>query len=201
MHIRLHCNLHKNTSALRARQSDLLLWALLSASAVSIVTVFDVIWLTIFVLIRLNCGFNLIRLNFLIQFNSRLMYLFLTRFTQFESHFSQASGSPTLARMSLKYSNTKIVEYSTILIIEIGFSENTKNKIKTREAKIYPQPRLSSGNLNTLNKKTKKKIAQWRNHLQNYVSSLQLLELIPIWPKKPKKKISQWGNPLQFLVS
>ena len=70
-------------------------------------------------------------LVFTIWFDSRLTYLFSTWVTQFKSHFSQASGSPTLVRVSSKYSNTKIVEYSTILIIEIGFGENTlseKNK-------------------------------------------------------------------------
>ena len=60
------------------------------------------------------------------------MYLFSIRVTQFESHSSQASGSPTFARVSPKYFNTEIVEYYTILIIEIVFGENTKKK-KTRE--------------------------------------------------------------------
>ena len=52
-----------------------------------------------------------------IRFDSHITYLFLTRVTQFESHFSKASVIPTLARVSQKYSDTKIVEYSIILII------------------------------------------------------------------------------------
>ena len=47
------------------------------------------------------------------------------------------------------------MEYSTILIIEIVFVENTLTK--TREVKIYPQPILSSDNLIPLTKETKKK--------------------------------------------
>ena len=51
---------------------------------------------------------DLIRLNWFlsIQFDSRLTYLFLIRVIQFESHSSQASGSPTLDKFSPKYSNT-----------------------------------------------------------------------------------------------
>ena len=54
--------------------------------------------------------------------------LFSIRVTQFESHSSQASGIPTLARVSSKYENTETVEYSTILIIEIVFGENILTK-------------------------------------------------------------------------
>ena len=81
---------------------------------------FDLIQLTIFDLIRLNWGFVwldsimvsiwLDSLVFSIRFDSRLTYLFSTRVTQFESHTSQASGSPTLPRVSSKYSNAEIVE-------------------------------------------------------------------------------------------
>ena len=80
-----------------------------------------------FDLIRLNCGFDLIILNYfsLIKFNSRLTYLFYIRGTHFESHSSQALESPILARVYPKYSNNEIGVYSTILIIEIGFGENT----------------------------------------------------------------------------
>ena len=50
----------------------------------------------------------------------------------------------------MKYPNSHIVEYFTILIIEIGFGENilTKKgrKIKNQRVKIYPHPNLSSGN-------------------------------------------------------
>ena len=53
-----------------------------------------------------------------------------------------------MAGVSLKGPNTEIVEYSIILIIEIGFGENTLTRIiKIREAKINPQPRFSSENL------------------------------------------------------
>ena len=70
--------------------------------------------------IRLTCFFDLIRLNclfFWIRFDSCLTYLILIRVTQFESHSSHTLWSPTLANVSLKYSNTEIVQYSTILII------------------------------------------------------------------------------------
>ena len=65
---------------------------------------------------------------------------------QFESHSSHASGIPTLARVSSKYPNTEIVEYSIILIIEIMVGENTLTKLKSQRneeenKKIYPHPR------------------------------------------------------------
>ena len=75
----------------------------------------------VFYLIRLNCGVYFIRLNrgfvfiILFRFDSRLMYLFSIQVTLFESHSSQALGSPTFSRVSPKYPNTEIVEYSTIL--------------------------------------------------------------------------------------
>ena len=47
---------------------------------------------------------------------------------QIESHSSQASGSPTYSRVFSKNSNTEIVEYYTILIIEIGFGKNILTK-------------------------------------------------------------------------
>ena len=52
---------------------------------------------------------------------------------------TQALGSLTLARVSSKYSNTEIVEYSKILSIEIGFGENTitKNLKKQRSKNLY----------------------------------------------------------------
>ena len=51
------------------------------------------------------CGFDLTRLVFFFffRFNSRSTYLFLTQVIQFKSYFNQASGSPTLTRVSLKY--------------------------------------------------------------------------------------------------
>ena len=65
-----------------------------------------------------------------------------------------------MARVSTKYSNTEIVEYSTILIIEVGFGENTLTiKIKIREVKIYRYPRFSSNNPILLTKETKKEIS------------------------------------------
>ena len=65
-----------------------------------------------------------------------------------------------MVRMFSKYSNTEIVEYSTILIIEIGFGENTlTEKIKIREVKIYPHTRFSSDNLRMLTKETKKELS------------------------------------------
>ena len=50
----------------------------------------------VFYLIRLNCGFNLIRLNYfsLIRFDSRQMYLFSIWVKQFKSHSSPDSGIP-----------------------------------------------------------------------------------------------------------
>ena len=106
-----------------------------SVSEISLVTVFNLIRLTIFDLIRLNWGFVWLdsilfliwidSLFFSIQFDSRLTYLFSSRATKFESHLIQASGIPTFTKLSLKYSNTEIVEYSTILILEIRFGENT----------------------------------------------------------------------------
>ena len=62
------------------------------------------------------------------------MYLFYIRVTQFESNSSQALGSPTLDRVSPKYPNTEIVEYYTIMIIEIVFGDNTLSE-KFREVK------------------------------------------------------------------
>ena len=79
------------------------------------------------------------------------MYLLSIKITQLESYYSQVLRKNTLARMSLKYSNTKIVEYFKILIIEIGFGENTLTK-KVRKVKIYPHPILSTGNPITPNK-------------------------------------------------
>ena len=64
-----------------------------------------------------------------------------------------------MARVSPKYSNTEIMEYSTTLIIEIGFGENTLTRLKKiREAKIYPYPSLFNGNLILLNKGEEKKL-------------------------------------------
>ena len=51
-----------------------------------------------------------------------------------------------MARVSSKYSNNEIVEYSTILIIEFGFGKNTlteeRNRIKDQrsEEEVYWQP-------------------------------------------------------------
>ena len=46
-----------------------------------------------------------------------------------------------------------MVEYSTILIIEIGFGKNMLTNLKKNiEAKIYPHSSLVSGNLSSLNK-------------------------------------------------
>ena len=66
-----------------------------------------------------------------------------------------------MARVSSKIPSTQIVEYSTILIIEIGFTEDilTKKNKKIREIKIYQHPSLSSGNLSPLIKETKKEIS------------------------------------------
>ena len=78
---------------------------------------FDFILLTVFDLMRLNCVFGLIRLHFfpnLIPLTSNV-FIF-TQVTQFKSDFSIASRRPTLERVFLKYSNTEIVGYSTILI-------------------------------------------------------------------------------------
>ena len=84
---------------------------------------------TVLDLIILNCCFDFIRLNsFLIRFDSRLTYLFLIHDTELETHSSQDSRSPTLARISSKYSNTEILEYSTIMIHEIVFDKNTLTK-------------------------------------------------------------------------
>ena len=102
---------HFRTTSPPIAASDPLPQALSSASAVFLVTFFDPIRLTILDLIRLNC-FYLIRINcfsiwlesvvFPIWFDSGLTYSFLVWATQFESHSSQASGSPTLARVSSK---------------------------------------------------------------------------------------------------
>ena len=78
-------------------------------------TFYDWIWLTFYDLIWLSV-FDSIWLSSLpIQFDSRLTWLFLIIFTSFESQSIKASGSTTLARVSSKYSNIEIVEYSTIL--------------------------------------------------------------------------------------
>ena len=88
-----------------------------------------------------------------------------------------------MARVSPKYSNTEIMEFSTIPIIEIGFGKNSLTKKKgenPREVKISPHPRLSSGNSITPTKETKKKRDQWGNTFQSSGCSLQLVELIPL---------------------
>ena len=157
--------------------------------------------LTIFDLIRRNCGFSLIRLkNNSIQSDSCLTYLFLTRLKKFDSHFNQASGSPTLARVSSKYFSTEIVEYSTILKIEIGFDKNILTK-KNRYMKIYPHPSLFSGNPIHLIK-AKKERARWGNPLENSGCSLQLVELTSLWSKKPKrgKKELSGGTTCKIII-
>ena len=83
--------------------------------------------------IRLDSILVLIWLDsFFIWFDSHLTYLFSIRLTQLESHSVQASGIPTLDMVSSKYSNTKIVEYSMILIIDIVFGDNTLTKSKNQ---------------------------------------------------------------------
>ena len=67
---------------------------------------------------------------FPIRFDSHLTYLFSIRVTKFESYSSEALVSPTLARVFLKYFNTEIMEYSTIMIIEIVFVDNILTKSK-----------------------------------------------------------------------
>ena len=57
-----------------------------------------------------------------------------------------------MARVFLKFSNTKIVEYSTILIIEFGFGGNT---LTEKEKKIRGMKRKYSGNPILLTKETK----------------------------------------------
>ena len=114
--------------------------------------------------------FDLIIGNFFIWFDSRLTYLFLIRVTQFESHPSQALGRPALSRVSLKYPNTEIVEYSTVMIIEIEFDENTLTKNKPPTDK-------------------------WTyNHSPAFLVATQSR-----WPKKPKKDISRVA-PCKILV-
>ena len=123
---------HKHIAALRARPYYPQPWAPSLASAVFLVTGLDFIWLMIFDLIRLSCGFDLIILNFINSIWLMFNVLILTRVTQVKSHSSQAAGGPTLARLSSKYSNTEIVEYFTILIIKIGFGEEHSNRILKR---------------------------------------------------------------------
>ena len=43
-----------------------------------------------------------------------------------------------MARVSPKYSSTEIVEYSTILIIEIGFGENTLSEKRKKSVLLNP---------------------------------------------------------------
>ena len=76
-------------------------------------------------------------------------------------------------RVSPKYPNIEIVEYSTILIIEIEFDKNTLEKKKPREMKIYPHSSLSSGHPILLTKETKKKELSGVTPLQNTGCSLQ----------------------------
>ena len=112
-----------------------------------------------------------------------------------------------MARISPKYSKTEIVEYSTILIIEIGLAKHSnkirirkgKNK-KIREVKIYPYPSLSSGNPILFTKETELKIEIsvgeplakfWLlSSVSGYVHTLGSGGL------KRKKKRAQWVNPL-----
>ena len=95
-----------------------------SASTFLLVTGFDLIWLTIFNLIRLNCCFDLIRLNYyyLIWFDSRLMYLFLTRVTQFESHSSQASGRSTWPGCLQKIPTLKLWNIPQFWSLKLGLA-------------------------------------------------------------------------------
>ena len=94
--------------------------------------------------------FDRVRLSFSVRFASHLTDLSLIWVTSFESHSSQASGSPTLARMSSKQFNIEIVEYSTILRTQIGIGEDTLKFEKFREEKqsfFKSDPSWSSGNL------------------------------------------------------
>ena len=86
-----------------------------------------------------------------------------------------------MSRVYPKYPNTKIVEYSTILIIDILFRKNTllKNqtnqRIEEENIKSFPHPSLSSGKPISLTEKLKG--AHWGNPLQNYGCYLQLVDL------------------------
>ena len=69
--------------------------------------------------------------------------------------FQSSLGESHIGQGVSKNSNTEIMEYLTILIIEIGFGENILSN-KKREVKNDPYPSLSSGNPILLTKKTKK---------------------------------------------
>ena len=88
-----------------------------------------------------------------------------------------------MARVSSKYSNTEILKYSTILIIEIGFGKNIiTSKQKQGGGQRSEHPIFSSKNLIPLTKEHPpyKKISQWGNPLQNTDYSVPLVELVPI---------------------
>ena len=117
--------------------------AIIGIQSSVIAAISDRIQLTILDLIKLNCFFfGLIRLNcvsvwldsiyFSVWLGSIFYLIKLNYFsiwvTQLRSYSSQAKGSTTLSRVSLKYSNTENVEYSTILIIEVMFGQSTLTK-------------------------------------------------------------------------
>ena len=84
--------------------------AIIGIVSYALAVVSDLIWLTISNKIRLTFSdlilliiFDSIWLSFLpIWFESHVTHLFSVRVTQFDSQSSQASGSPTLDRVSLK---------------------------------------------------------------------------------------------------
>ena len=212
MCLRLRHNHHDHCTALsRARQcsyqvSDANAIIGIRSSVMSAVSdwirlTFPSIWLdSVMVSIWLDSIVVSLRLDsidfFPIQFGSRLTYLFSIRVTQFESHSSWASGSPTLARVSPKYSSTEIVEYSTILIIEIGFGKNTLTQKKSENWKYIHTPAcLVATRIRQPNKPEKR--ALWGKPLHNSGCYLHLVEPIPL--QRNKKKESSVGELLEKL--
>ena len=95
-----------------------------------------------------------------------------------------------MARVSSKYSNTEIVEYYTIIIIEYRFGENT-----LAEKKMIGAKRKSSANPILLTKEIKNKR---KKELKNG-EPLVKLRLFPSVSGNEviKTKRAQWGNPFQ----
>ena len=89
-----------------------------------------------------------------------------------KQHLIQASESNTLSMVSSKYSNTETVEYSTIMIIEFGFGENT---LSEKNKNIRGVKRKSIGNPILLTKEIK-------NKSKKSSSVVEPLEKFPLFP-------------------
>ena len=183
-------HIHEHTAALQAPPSDPTPWSASLASECSLVTGFDLNWLTIFDLIRLTC------------FPPDSIWLTSNVFVFNLSHTIRITIQSGFREYHIGQGFFEIFQHWNHGIFHNSYNWNwvwwDQSNKKNREAKIYPHPRLSSDNPILL-KKGKKH--QWGNPLQNSGCYLQLVELIQLWRKKPKKKKSSMGrNPCKILA-